>query len=129
MTTNSAYKLFVDELVELSRVEVTAKRIREYGHSERTNDAHLPLEKIEQQRKEFFLFLLPQQREIIAELLEEAYSGAIHDVASFLEGKLCSDDMRITWKGEDVTSSPYATMHYDFICRRDGDVWPDEELQ
>jgi hypothetical protein len=127
MTANSAYKHFVDELVELSRVEVIASRIREYGHSERTNDADLPLEEKEQQRKEFFLSMLPQQRKIVAELLVEAYSSAIHDVACFLDSKFCSDELKMTWKGEDVSSSPYATMHHDFVCRREGDAWPDED--
>ncbi len=127
MIANSAYKNFVDELVELSRVEVIAARIREYGHSERTNDADLPLEEKEQKRKELFLSLLPQQKEIIAELLDESYSSAIHDVACFLDSKFCSDELKMIWKGENVSSSPYATMHFDFVCRQEGDAWPDED--
>jgi hypothetical protein len=126
MQVNAAYKRFIDELVECSRNDVTAMRIRSSGHSERTNDYDLPLDEKERQRKDFFLVLSPAQKEIIAELIQESRESAIHDVASFLEDKLSSDGMRISWNSDEIPASPYASMHYDYICRRGGDSWPDE---
>ena len=126
MRPNDSYKRFVDELVDLSRVNVIAKRIREYGHSERDNEREMPLDEMEQRRKSLCLKLSAEDREIVAGMIEDEYASALHDVASFLEFKLSSNNMKILWNGEDVPASPYATMHFDYISRRRGDIWPDE---
>ena len=76
--------------------------------------------------KEFFLRQKPEDREMLARLLEEERIGAIHDVASFLEGYLSCDEMKLTFGDQDIPASPYATMHYDLICILEGDEWPDE---
>jgi hypothetical protein len=125
--SNDAYKRFIDELVALSRISVTAERIRGWGHSERKNEtAEFPLDEIESARKTFILSLSEWQKQLVAELLEEEYMSAIHDVASFLEGRLSSYSMKMSWHGENIPASPYETMLYDYTCRRNGDPWPDE---
>jgi hypothetical protein len=129
MRQHVAYKSFIDQLVEISRVDTTAKRIRENGHGERTNECDLPLSETEHQRKTFLLSLNSNQHIMLAEMLEEARTGAIHDFASYLEWAISCDQMTLNWKGENIPSSPYTTMHYDFICRNQGDTWPDDKEQ
>jgi hypothetical protein len=126
MQANASYKRFIDELVDCARDDTIAIRIRSNGHSERTNDDRLPLDEKERQRKDFFLSLSPAQKEDIAKLIQETRESAIHDIASFLEGQLSSDGMKISWNGEEIAASPYASMHYDYVCRLNGDSWPDE---
>ncbi|MGE3832095.1 MAG: DUF6547 family protein [Parvibaculaceae bacterium] len=126
MAQHQAYKRFVDELVDISRVEVTAQNIREGGCPVRTSDVDSPLSAREINRKQFFSSLSGSQKEIVAEMLEEARTGGIHDVASFLEWALSCDELVMTWKGERIPESPYESMHFDFIARREGESWPDE---
>ncbi len=124
MAVHHAYEKFIDELVSIASHDVTAALIREQGHSERTNDDDLPLDEEEAARKSFLLELTPRNREIVAQMIDEARESAIHDVASFLEYGLSCDNMTISWDGGPVTASPYASMHYDFIARLNGDKWP-----
>jgi hypothetical protein len=127
VTQFSAYKAFIDQIVEISRTSVTAKRILEIGHSERTNDDEMPLDDKEQKKRSFQLPLKADDRTILAELLEAERVSALHDFASYLEWQISCGQLVMTWKGENIPSSPYASMHYDFICRCQGDSWPDEQ--
>jgi hypothetical protein len=123
---HGAYKWLVDELVELARIDVTAKRIRMHGHPERTNDDDFPLDRKEVQRKAIFLSLSPEQRELLAEMFDHSLHSAIHDVACFLEWVLSVEELKMERNGEPITASPFETMHFDFVSRFAGDPWPDE---
>lgn len=126
MNKNIAYKWLVDEFVKISKIDVTANRIRKNGHGERTNETDLRLSTYEQQQKELLLRLSKKDQEIIASMLEQARSSAIHDVCSLLEDELALENMEIfSIKGK-ISASPFASMHYDFVCRHQGDAWPDE---
>jgi hypothetical protein len=129
MEVNRAYKRFVDELVDISKFAVSASRIRDHGHPERTNNDAMPYDQSELEKISLFSTFSSKQKEVVAKMLLEERHSAVHDVASFLEGLLSSDGMRISWNGEDVPSSPYASMHYDYVCQREGDAWPDEVCQ
>jgi hypothetical protein len=120
-----AYRSFIDALVDVARNEVFARRTRDHGHSERTNDVDLPLDHKEQVRKNLFIRLNSEDRETFAELLENVRMEAIHDLASFLEFAVSSDGFQINWKGERVPASPYISMHADFYSRFYGDTWED----
>jgi hypothetical protein len=121
-----AYKRLIDELVDISKTEVTARRIGSHGHGERMNDDDFPLNEEESARKNFVLGLTLDQRELITKMLEDARVSAIHDVARYLEWALSCDDMEIRWRNEIVPSSPFVSMHFDFIARCEGDPWPVE---
>ena len=125
MAVHESYKWLIDSFVEIAKYDVSVMRIRENGHAERSNDLDLPLSEEEIHRKDLLLRLEPQEREIIASMLEQSRRGAIHDVASFLEGALSSHDIQLTAKHELISGSPFATMHYDLDCRLHGDDWPD----
>jgi len=124
---NAAYKWFIEELYRIAKSSVSANRIRKSGHPERINDADLPLETDEARRKEFFLRQKSEDREMLARLLEEERIGAIHDVASFLEGHLSCDEMKVTFGDQDIPASPYWSMHHDLIGLVHGEAWEDEQ--
>ena len=85
MGSHEGYKWLIDELVEVVRSDVSADRIRQHGHAERTNQADLVFSGDEQVRRDLLLRLEPQEREIIALMLEDTRESAVHDVACFLE--------------------------------------------
>jgi hypothetical protein len=127
MDAVGAYKQFIDDFVELSRVDIGALRIRRHGHSERTNDDDLALSPEEQQRKDFCLGLTPRDRSTLAALLDHARRSAIHDVLAHLEWKTTCRGLALVQDGVALPESPFDSMHFDFIARAEGEAWPDEK--
>lgn len=119
------YKRLIDDFVEIAKITVIANRIRENGHSERTNDADLALDAEELERKSLFLALTKEQKETIAKMLEVERVSAVHDIAAQREGLTTSAGLDFVWNGKVLPDSPFASMHYDFICRYESDPWPD----
>ncbi|MER8365603.1 DUF6547 family protein [Mesorhizobium sp. M1348] len=101
------YQKFIDEFVELSGSEVVADRIRKYGHTERTNHDDLPLDLQEETRKAFLLSLTGSNREIVAQLIEDARSSAVHDVLSHLQWKHTCGGLDLTVDGYRLPREPF----------------------
>jgi hypothetical protein len=120
------YKALIDQFVETASHEVLASRIRKWGHSERTNNDHLPWDAKEAERVQCFSQMSLEQREVIAGLLEQARQSAVHDVCASLEWLTTAGGLEIRWHGVVLPESPFGSYHYDFVCRLDGDTWPDE---
>jgi hypothetical protein len=118
------YKAFVDGCVDVAAEDVSAKRIRWYGHTERNNEEGLPLDEQEAARKKLLLQLDPAQQELIAGLLEECRRGAIHDFLSWMEWIMTSDGFKISWRGAEISENPLgSTLHHDFMARAMGNSW------
>ena len=115
------YRTFIDGCVDVARTEVLAERIRRHGHTERSNEAALPLEQNEAARKNVLLQLDPAQREVIAGLLMDCRRGAIHDLLAHLEWLMTSKGFKMSWEGVDIC--PAETLHHDFIGRAMGYPW------
>jgi hypothetical protein len=115
------YRAFIDGCVKVAHTEVSAERIRRHGHTERDNEAALPLDQNEAARKSLLLQLDPAQREVIAGLLEDCRRGAIHDLLAHLEWLTTCDGFKMSWKGVDIC--PLETLHHDFIGRAAGYPW------
>jgi hypothetical protein len=109
------YRAFIDGCVEVASAEVLAERIRRHGHTERNNEATLPLDQNEAARKNVLLQLNPVQREVIAGLLEDCRRAAIHDLMAYMEWLMTCDGFRMSWKGVDIC--PLETLHHDFLGR------------
>jgi hypothetical protein len=123
---NGAYKWFIEQMRDLAAPSY-AKRLSENGHLERRNDADLPLTDEESRRKEFFLKLSADDRQMLGQMCDAQKRAAIHDVCAFLEGYLACDEMKISFADQDIPASPYGTMHYDLVAIMEGDEWPDEQ--
>jgi hypothetical protein len=120
------YKALIDEFVDTAKSSVVANRIRAWEHSERANLDDLPPNPAEAERIRVFASMSPDQREMVASLIEDERRGAIHDLASKLEWLTTSQGLEIRWHGVVLPESPFGSYHYDFICRIDGDAWPDD---
>lgn len=71
--------------------------------------------------------LTPEQREVIAGVIEQAREGGIHDTLVYFNDQMCINGLRFTQDGEEVPVQPFDTqLYYDWICRLNKDEWPDE---
>ena len=109
------YKAFIDGLVEM-RESVLATRIRSgIWHCEP------PPEQVKYNH--VLSELSPAQRELIAEIVQEAADSAIHDVLVLMTDngfELAKDKIRLAIEPFDTES------YFDFTARCAGDPWPDE---
>ena len=77
---------------------------------------------------EFLSRLGDDEKDILADLLERARDGGIHDTLVYLNDRMAIDGMRLVQDGVEMAHQPFDTeLYYDWTCRREGDDWPDEE--
>ena len=109
------YKLFIDGLVKLRHC-VLAQRVREGVWNSEPPPDQVKYNKL-------LSDLTPEQRDLIAEIIQSTRDGGIHDVLVFM-----TDKKYRLWKGNiQLALEPFGTeMYFDFIARRDGRQWPDE---
>ena len=70
--------------------------------------------------------LSDEKREVLARILEGAVQGGIHKVLAYLTDEMNLAGLRITKHGREIPVEPYGTeMYYDWVCRLNGDEWPD----
>lgn len=109
------YKRLIDGLVDLSR-SVTANKVRSGAevHTGLPNNALY---------NELISNLTEGQRELVAELLDDARTSGIHDFFVFLD----SEGYQLESEGLRIPQSPFGTeLCFDYISRKEGDPWPDE---
>ena len=71
--------------------------------------------------------LSPDQREVMAKLVQEARDGGFHDALVVLN-EAVANGLRLSQEGEEFAIEPFGTeMYYDWTCRCEGDPWPDEK--
>jgi hypothetical protein len=113
----SAYDELIAGMVSVARSCVLAERIRRWGHAERPNWQDLPLPPDEEARKNLLLGMTPDQRELVARLLETERVGAVHDILADLEWRMTSDGLRMSCDGRDLGAEVRESLHGDFIGR------------
>lgn len=110
------YKRFIDSLVK-RKISVVAKRIRDGVWNP---DLQAPSD--HKKYNQLLASLSQEQRDLIAEIVQDVRIGGIHDTLVVLEEyKLLRNDI-------ELATEPYGTEnYYDFIARLAGDTWPDEK--
>ena len=69
-----------------------------------------------------------EDKEILVRILEEARSSGIHDTLVYFNERMSIEGLRFVEKGVEMAHEPFDTeLYYDWVCRREGDSWPDEE--
>lgn len=112
------YKAFVDDLVERSPGPY-ARWIMEKGWPETEENARV--NKVLQE-------LTLEQKEVFALVAQSSRDGGIHDVLVYLSEQINLNGMDISFGGVAMAKEPFDTeLYYDWVCRREGDVWPDPE--
>jgi len=76
---------------------------------------------------EFISKLSNEDKEIVFQILQEARSSGIHDTLVYFNDRMSVDGLRFVENGVEIPVEPFDTeLHYDWVCRREGDEWPDE---
>lgn len=107
------YKAFIDGLVKRKN-GVEAKRIMEIGYPQ--NDDNKAINQL-------LAVLTPEQKEVVAKMVQEARIGGIHDTLAYITEMMDCDGLIISQEGAVYPHGPFERMHYDFICRSEGDEW------
>ena len=78
----------------------------------------------------FLETLTDSQRAVLADLLQQARDSGIHDVLAYLTDEITLRGLRLARNGQELAVEPFGSeMYYDWVCRREGDTWPDERGQ
>ena len=107
------YKNFIDGLVKRKN-GVLSKWIMEKGYPN-----------VEENRKynELLESLSSAQKEVLAKLVQEARLGGMHDTLAYMNEMMDCDGLVLSQNGEVFPYDMFESMHFDFICRCEGDEW------
>lgn len=79
----------------------------------------------ENERINMFLKSLSQeQKNIAADLVQDARISGIHDTLAYMDELVDLDGFELRKNGEKLITDQFESMHFDFICRCEGDDWP-----
>lgn len=108
------YKKFIDGLVA-QKSGVDSKKILGKGY---------PKTEENQAYNELLDSLTLEQKEVLAKLVQKARLGGIHDTLAYMNEMMDCDGLVLSQNGETFPCDEFESMHYDFICRCDGNEWP-----
>lgn len=117
------YRDFVDAMVSLAQVSVSANNIAAGRHMEPADLPEWPLTPEQAARKKFCLALPPNEKVLVAQMLVEERKGTVHDVLAYLEWAVMTKSMEIAAADGPVENTIEETMHGDFISRVMGYDW------
>lgn len=81
-----------------------------------------------QRVNELLRSLSQEQRELLAEMMIDARQGGVHDALVALNDRMARNGGAYMEKGILMEVQPFGTeLYYDYVCRKAGDPWPDEE--
>ncbi len=109
------YKAFIDGLVE-QKNGVDARRILGKGYPQTDENKEI---------NDLLKSLTAEQKEVLAKMVQEARVGGIHDTLAYLNEMMDCDGLTLSQDGEVYPYDHFESMHYDFICRSEGDEWPE----
>lgn len=107
------YKAFIDGLVKRKN-GVESKRIMETGYPQ--NDDNKAINKL-------LDVLTPEQKAVLAKMVQEARIGGIHDTLAYIDEMMDCNGLVLSQEDEVYPYDHFESMHYDFICRSEGDEW------
>lgn len=113
------YKNFIDGLAKI-RICILRKWIKGNGWPKLPENEEI---------NKFLSELSQNQKETLADIVQQARDGGIHDVLSYINDEINMNNLRIYKNNVEFAIEPYGTeMHYDWVCRANGDNWPEEQL-
>lgn len=72
--------------------------------------------------------LSQEQKMVFAQIAQSSREDGIHDVLVYLTDQVNLEGLEIVKEGVKMAVEPFDSgMHYDWVCRREGDQWPDSE--
>lgn len=49
----------------------------------------------------------------------------MHDTLSYINELMDLEDLKLIQDGEALDNNNFESLHYDFMCRLEGDEWPE----
>lgn len=112
MSSLEEYKTLIDKFVSASTSPL-AEKLRQNTFSEEEKINHA------------LLALTPEQKAIVADLLDNARINGIHATLAILSEMQNLQAMKITINEQELPIEPFGTeLHFDYIARKAGDDWP-----
>lgn len=112
------YKTFVDDLVKISP-GVYSKWIMGNGW---------PKTDVNEKINKLLSELTMEQKEVLSFIVQSARDGGIHDVLVYLTDQINVEGLEMTKNGVKMATESFGSeMYYDWVCRREGDSWPDSD--
>lgn len=69
-----------------------------------------------------------EEKEILSKELISARNGGIHDTLVHLNDRMNLEGLRFVEEDIKASHEPFGTtLYYDWLCRKEGDAWPDED--
>ena len=62
---------------------------------------------------------------LLAEMLQDEHIAGIHDTLAYINEMMDLEGLELHQDGESYPNDYFESLHYDFICRCDGDEWPE----
>lgn len=119
MTSLELWKLFVDSFATLHD-GVHRKWVAEDGRYPDTAD--------NKEINGVLAEISHTQRQVIAEMLVRARRGGIHDALVVINDRMAVDGGRYSEGEVEMAFQPFGSeLYYDYVCRREGDAWPDDD--
>jgi len=109
------YKQLIDDIVDLKDSAVSTW-VQEKGFPD------IPDNK---KKNEVLSSLTLEQKQFVAELINDAKSSGIHDVLFYLNEQQLNENLKIIKNNVELPIEPFGTeMNFDFIARTQEDDWP-----
>lgn len=109
------YEAFIDGLVN-RKDGVEARWIIEKGYPQVEENKAI---------NDFLTTLTDEQKELLARMVQDAREGGIHDTLAYMNEMMDCDGLVLSQEGEVYPYDEFDSMHYDFVCRCEGDEWPE----
>ncbi|EFM12495.1 conserved hypothetical protein [Paenibacillus curdlanolyticus YK9] len=110
------YKSFIDDLVDI-RPGVLTLWAESKGWPKTEENAKF---------NSFLSELTQEQRAILAMMIQQSRDGGIHDVLAYLSEETNLNGLKIMKNDVEMSVEPFGTqLYFDWVCRREGDDWPD----
>ena len=74
---------------------------------------------------EFLNSLTNEQKEILAKIVQDSREDGIHDTLAYINEMIECAGLTLSQDGENFICNEFDSMHFDFVCRCEGDEWPE----
>ncbi len=109
------YKKFIDGLVK-KKDGVYSNWVLEKGYPNTEENKNI---------NELLASMSLEQKQILVKMLEDARCGGIHDTLAYMNEMMDNDNLELRQDGVTYPYDRFESMHFDFICRCNGDNWPE----
>lgn len=109
------YKAFIDGLAK-KKDGVYKKWITEKGYPQTEDNKEI---------NDLLNNLSKEQRNILSKMICDARSSGIHDTLAYMNEMMDCDGLELIQNGFAYPHDEFDSMNYDYICRCNGDEWPD----